>query len=95
MKGCRLCPVSLGLSFGIVWGASILLMGIIATYYSYGRAFVTSFGLLYIGYEPTITGALIGGLIGFIDAFLGAFIIAMLYNLFNRHGCCNKKDGCN
>lgn len=94
MNKCRLNPVALALAGGTLWGISVFIMGIIATFHTYGRAFVTAFGLLYIGYEPTITGAIIGGVMGFIDAFLGAFIFGMLYNLFNHKGCgcCASKN---
>ena len=91
MTKIRLSPLALGLAMGILWGVAVLIMGLLATYYSYGTPFVTSVGVLYVGYEPTIAGAIIGGLIGFVDAFIGGVILAWLYNLFA--GCCCKKHG--
>ncbi|KTC86885.1 bacteriophage holin [Legionella brunensis] len=90
MNKCKLSPVALGLSLGVLWGLSVLILGLIATYYSYGKPFVASMGALYIGYEPTVLGSLLGGLIAFIDSFIGGFLIAWLYNLFSC--CCRKKD---
>ncbi|MFA5958963.1 MAG: bacteriophage holin [Tatlockia sp.] len=87
MTKLKLHPVALGMSLGIIWGVSILLMGLIAAYFSYGKTFVTAVGGLYIGYQPTIAGSFIGGLIGFIDAFIGGLIIAWLYNMFSCHEC--------
>ncbi|KTD61952.1 bacteriophage holin [Legionella spiritensis] len=89
MTNSRLSPLALGLALGVIWGVSILLMGVIASFYTYGRAFVTAVGVLYIGYEPTILGSIIGGIIGFIDAFIGGVILAWLYNVFA--GCSCKK----
>lgn len=91
MNKCKLSPVALGLSLGILWGVSVLILGLIATYYAYGKPFVAAVGGLYIGYEPTILGSLLGGLIAFIDFFICGLIIAWLYNLFACCGC-RKKD---
>jgi hypothetical protein len=92
MKGCKLSPLALGLSLGVLWGLSILIMGLVAYYYTYGRPFVTAVSLLYPGYAPSIKGSLLGGLIAFIDAFIGGFLIAWLYNIFNccKCVCCDK-----
>lgn len=90
MTKCRLSPLALGLALGVLWGVSIFLMGLIASFYTYGRPFVTAVGVLYIGYEPSVLGSIIGGIIGFVDAFIGGVILAWLYNLFAK--CCCKKD---
>lgn len=89
MTKCRLCPVALGLSFGITWGVSVFIMGLLAHLYMYGVGFVSAVGALYIGYDPSILGSVIGGIIGFVDAFIGGFIIAWLYNAFL--GCSGGK----
>ncbi|KTD02150.1 bacteriophage holin [Fluoribacter gormanii] len=93
MNGCKLSPVALGLAFGVLWGISILVMGLLAYYYTYGHGFVIAMGSLYPGYAPSILGSLLGGVIGFIDAFITGFIIAWLYNVFCccKCMCCDKK----
>ncbi|MDX2346582.1 MAG: bacteriophage holin [Legionella sp.] len=88
MTKCRLSPLAFGLSLGVIWGASVLVMGLLAFYLSYGTAFVSAMGVLYIGYESSIVGSIIGGVFGFIDAFVGGALIAWLYNCFS--GCCKK-----
>lgn len=88
MTKCKLSPMALGLSLGVMWGLSVLIMGLVAFYFMFGTPFVTAMGVVYIGYEPSIVGSLIGGAIGFVDAFIGGVIIAWLYNCFS--GCCNK-----
>lgn len=97
MSGCRLSPIRLGLSFGVIWGFSLFIMGMLAYLYAYGNPFVAAIGSLYLGYEPSIKGSIIGGAIGFIDAFITGFLIGWLYNLFGCCGaCCKKEDksGC-
>jgi hypothetical protein len=85
----KLNPMALGLSLGIMWGVSMLIMGLVAYYFMFGTPFVTAMGGIYVGYEPSITGSIIGGVIGFIDAFIGGLMIAWLYNCFS--GCCSSK----
>jgi len=92
MKGCKLSPVGLGLSFGVLWGISVLIMGLVAYYYTYGNAFVTTLANLYPGYAPSIRGSIQGAIIGFVDAFITGFLIAWLYNRFSCCGCtCTSK----
>lgn len=93
MNGCKLSPVGLGLAFGVLWGISILILGLVATYYAYGHDFVATMGNLYPGYTPSVKGSILGALIAFIDAFLMGFIIAWLYNKFSdcRCTCCTKE----
>ncbi len=88
MTKCRLSPLAFGLSLGIIWGVSVLMMGLLAHYFAYGTEFVGAMGVVYIGYESSIVGSIIGGLFGFIDAFVGGALIAWLYNVFS--GCCKK-----
>ncbi|MCP0914371.1 MULTISPECIES: bacteriophage holin [Legionella] len=84
MRYAKLSPLAFGLALGILWGLSMLIMGLIAYFFNYGDLFVTSMGTLYLGYNATIMGSIIGGVIGFIDAFIGGLIVAWLYNLFVR-----------
>jgi hypothetical protein len=88
MTKCKLGPLAFGLSLGVIWGTSVLIMGLLAQYFSYGTEFVSAMGVIYIGYEPSIMGSVIGGLFGFIDALVGGILIAWLYNVFS--GCCKK-----
>jgi len=88
----RLKPVALGLALGVFWGVWMLLMGLLAYHFSYGRPFVEAMGTLYLGYEPSVMGSFIGGLIGFVDAFIAGLIVAWLYNGFVS--CCCHADEC-
>lgn len=92
MSGCKLSPVALGLSLGIIWGLSVLCMGLMAYFYTYGKPFVDAMATLYLGYEPSIKGSIIGGVIGFVDAFIMGLLIGWLYNMFNCCKCLCCKD---
>jgi len=70
-----------GLTLGILWGAGVLLVGLMAQT-GYGLPFVEFLGALYIGYSVTVQGAIIGGLWAFVDAGVGGLIFAWLYNKF-------------
>ena len=92
MTKCRISPLAFGLSLGVVWGGYVFLIGLLSHFFEYGTAFVSSLGVMYIGYEPSILGSAIGGVMGFIDALIGGALIACFYNLFSRS--CSKKDRC-
>lgn len=83
-KCTRLSPLAFGLSLGVVWGACVLIMGLLAHYLSYGTEFVGAMKVVYIGYEPSILGAVIGSAFGFVDALVIGAVIAWLYNIFAR-----------
>ena len=91
MTNGKLCPKALGLSFGVMWGLSVLIVGLLAHHFMYGAHFVETMGTLYIGYGPSVLGCFIGGLIGFVNAFIGGYILAWLYNCFSG---CHHKKGC-
>lgn len=74
-----------GLAMGILWGGSLVVMGILAMVIpDYCADFVAAVGSKYIGYTVTIPGLLLGGLWGFVDAGIGGLILAWLYNKFAR-----------
>jgi hypothetical protein len=77
----ELKPSAFGLAAGILWGLAVLVTGLMAALFGYGKMFVDVVGSFYIGYQPTMTGSLIGGVWGFFDALIGGFIFALLYNL--------------
>ncbi len=93
MTNCKISPWALGMSLGILWGASMLLMGLLAHYTSYGNQFVVAMGSVYIWSDASIKGSIIGGAMGFVDAFIGGVILAWIYNCFAGR-CCKKDEKC-
>ena len=81
----ELDPRSLGLSFGVTFGAAIMLLGVSSWGLDYGTEAVELLAGFYKGYAPTPVGAVIGGFWGFFDAFIGGFAIAWLYNYFQEN----------
>jgi len=75
---------ALGLSLGITWGVSVVIMGLLCMLTGWGCSFVSVMGKFYFGYKPTLLGCLIGGILGFLDMGIGGVIIAWLYNKFAK-----------
>jgi hypothetical protein len=73
-------PKAFGLAAGIMWGAMMLIMTVLAIYTGYGAGLMTAISKLYPGYTVSFGGAIIGTVFGFIDAFVGCYIFAWLYN---------------
>lgn len=79
----KLSVKALGLSLGILWAASLVIMGIVAILVpDYGLNFVNAVGTKYIGYAATAPGIIIGAVWGFVDAGIGGVVLAWLYNKF-------------
>jgi hypothetical protein len=89
----KICPMIIGLSLGLLWGVSLLILGLIAHWCSsYGREFITMIGSIYPGYTQSISGSFIGLAWGFVDLFCAGFIFALLYNCLSK--CKSKCKGC-
>ena len=73
-----------GLTLGIVWGAGVFLMGLVAMFFDWGNLFIVLISSLYIGYKATLLGSIIGGIWGFVDAGIGGVVVAWLYNKLAR-----------
>jgi len=76
---------ALSLTVAIVWGGSILLIGLAnLIWIGYGVAFLEIASSIYPGYRgPSSFGqVIVGTLYGLVDGFVGGLIIGWLYNLF-------------
>lgn len=79
----RLQPVALGVALGILGAAYIFIVGITAIF-GWGAGIVEPIGTFYIGYGPTIGGAIIGAIWAFVDGFIAGVVIAWLYNMLAK-----------
>ena len=70
---------ALGIAIGVLWAAYVLFCGITAMF-GWGISLVDAISSLYIGYGPSIPGAIIGALWGFVDGYIAGVVIAWLYN---------------
>lgn len=72
-------PNALGISIGVLWSAYVFFCGITAMF-GWGVSLVHAIASLYIGYGPSVLGAVIGAAWGFVDGYIAGFVIAWLYN---------------
>ena len=56
----KLHPSKFGIAFGIVYAAVFFLYGLLAALFGWGGAMAEMIGSFYIGFGPTLGGALIG-----------------------------------
>lgn len=91
MERMQISPVSFGLAIGVFWGVSVLLMGLMAHFFTFEEGVVTIIGNMYIEYQVSIIGSVLRGIIAFVDGFVTGIILAWLYNFFARHSVKNKK----
>ncbi|HKI86592.1 MAG TPA: bacteriophage holin [Thermoanaerobaculia bacterium] len=76
----KLSKSALGVSLGIVWGASVFLATVWVLVRG-GGEHLQLLGQFYIGYRITYLGAIVGLVEGFVDGFIGGWLIAWIYNL--------------
>lgn len=76
----KLHAVKLGVALGIMWAFCCVFLSFSSLWLNWGTPWVTLIGSMYIGYAPTVIGALIGAVWAFVDAFLGGLIVALIYN---------------
>lgn len=83
----RLQPLQFGLAFGIVYAIVFFLYGIVAAVFGWGGALAEIIGSIYVGFGPSLVGALIGAAWGFAVGFVFFALGAWLYNrLIGRPG---------
>jgi len=76
----RLSVLALAAGLGVSWGLGMLFAGWAATF-GWGAEFVKVMGSFYIGFEPSVLGAIIGAVWGLVDGAIGGAIIALVYNV--------------
>ena len=74
----------LGIALGIVWGAGILFLGVVAAAFDWGTPVVELVGSVYLGYSTSAAGILVGTIWAFADGFIGGALIAWIYNVVSR-----------
>lgn len=79
----KLHPLALGVAVGVLWAVYIFIAGIIAIY-AWGTTLVQTFASLYLGYGPSVLGAIIGAVWAFVDGFVAGVVVAWVYNLIAR-----------
>jgi hypothetical protein len=75
----KLQPLALGIAVGVLWALYVFFAGIFAIF-SWGNVLVATLGSFYLGYGPSIVGAIIGAIWAFTDGFVAGAVIAWIYN---------------
>ncbi len=75
--------LSLGLAVGSAWAFLVLTIGM-TSIFGWGTVIVEVLSSLYIGYTPSLLGAVIGAVWAFTDGFVGGVIIAWVYNKLGK-----------
>ena len=81
----RLSPKALAFTFGLLWGAAILLVGSVNVVLGdYGDDFLEMLADVYPGFEEEggFGNVLIGTVWGSVDGLVGGWLVAVVYNLF-------------
>ncbi len=76
-------PKAFGLASGITWGIGLALLALFALFAeSYGSSAISLLSTVYLGYRPTVPGAIAGAAWGFVDGFVCGYVFAWIYNYF-------------
>ena len=81
----RLDTKAVGLTFGLLWGGAILLVGLANLIWpDYGRAVLELAASVYPGYDASgsLGQVIIGTLYGLLDGGIGGLIVGWFYNYF-------------
>ncbi len=69
-----------GIAFGTVYALTFFLYGTMAALFGWGTEFAKFIGDFYLGFGPTLPGALIGAVWGFAVGFVFFYLAARIYN---------------
>ena len=82
MKYSPISITSFAMACGTTWGLICFLMGILGLAFKKGLTTIDLIAEWYVGFAPTVQGALIGIGYGFVDGFIGGTILAWFYNIY-------------
>jgi len=87
-QGTKLCPIALGVAFGVTEGLLMMLFAWVAAYTGIGVSAIEHFSGIYHGYAPSLVGGLWGGLWGLIVGYIFGAVVGTIYNC--TISCCRK-----
>jgi O-antigen/teichoic acid export membrane protein len=76
----KLGVFAFAMAIGIASALGVLLLGLAGHFFQSGLSIITLASSIYVGFEPTILGAVIGGLWAFLEGAIWGAIVAALYN---------------
>lgn len=72
--------ISFGIAVGLVWSIFVFVTGISASLLGWGVLVAQTLASLYVGYTPSLVGAITGAVWGFVHGFVSGVVLAWLYN---------------
>ena len=72
--------VKFGVAFGIVYAVTFFLYGAMAALFGWGAEFASFIGDFYLGFGPSLAGAVVGAVWGFVVGFVFFALAAWIYN---------------
>lgn len=90
-SGCGLCPVTLGLGFGLTWAFLVVVWSAWSIWFGIPDALD---GNIYLVAAESWGEAFMKAIWGFVNGFVGAFIFALFYDLIVcfKSKCCSKSS---
>lgn len=76
----KLDTVKFGTAFGIIYAVIFFLYGLAAAFFGVGKEMMEMIGKFYVGFGPSISGALAGAVWGMIIGFVFFGLGAWIYN---------------
>ena len=80
----RINAKAFGAACGTLWGGSMVILGLIDAASTWGDAWGQQVASVYLGYTPTVLGAIIIGVWGYVTAGIWGVALAWLYNKFSK-----------
>ncbi len=77
----KLHAVKFGVAFGVIYAVIFLVCGLAGALFGWGGEFMKLVGDFYVGFEPTLVGAVIGAAWGFAIGFVFFGLGAWVYNV--------------
>lgn len=85
-EGAKLDANTVGLALGVLWGAVLVFLGLVASLTGYGTGMVERIAFLHIGYDTTMLGILMGGVFGLVYGFILCAVLVRVYNVVFARG---------
>ncbi len=76
----KLEAVKFGVAFGIIYAAIFFLYGLAAALFGVGGEMMDMIGKMYVGFGPSLPGALAGAVWGLGIGFFFFWLAALIYN---------------
>ena len=76
----KLDSVKFGAAFGILYAAIFFLYGLVAALFGVGKEMIEMIGKFYVGFGPSLPGALAGAVWGLAIGFFFFWLAALIDN---------------